>query len=130
VFQTVIGVGASPIQALAVDAQGKPSSDVIDIVAPGNLVPFAVAPMGNRAMLVWYPFPGCPDEPCQTLRFASIDETVSLSTPPLHLEPWPGAPMGELSLLSSPDASSLIAAWSDLKAMPSDIFAAKFDCAN
>lgn len=128
VFQTALGVDAGPIQALAVDAQGKPISGVVDVVAPGDVAPFAVAGLGNRALLVWYPFPACPDEPCQTLRFHVIDEATKLTTPPIHQEPLQGAPLGSLSLVSSPDAASVIAAWHDLKAMPSEVYAARFDC--
>lgn len=130
VFQTAFGVQAGPLRALAVDPQGKPTAEPIDLVDPGDVPPFAVAPMGNRAMLVWYPFPACKDAPCQSLRFHLLDETAKLSTPPAHVEPLPGAPLGSLSLASSPDATSVIAAWHDLKAMPSQVFAARFDCAS
>lgn len=128
VFQTALGVNAGPIRALAVDAGGKPKSAVLDLAAPGDLVPFAVAQLGNRAMLAWYPFPGCPDEQCQTLRFVLVDEALQPATPPIHLEPLGGAPFGSLSLVGSPDATSVIAAWHDLKGMPSEVFAARFDC--
>lgn len=128
VLQTALGVAAGPLRALALDAQGKPLTELVDIVDPGDAPPFAVASMGNRAMLVWYPFPVCKNDPCQSLRFHRLDETAKLSTPALHVEPLPGAPLGSLSLASSPDATSVIAAWHDLKGMPSQVFAARFDC--
>jgi hypothetical protein len=125
VFQTDGGEAPGPIQALALDAEGKPISGVLSVEDPLTTPPFAVAPLGNSALLVWS---ACATPPCEMLRFKLIDENVELTTPPIHLEPLPWPPPGELSLVSSPDASSVIAAWSDIKALPSDIWAAKFDC--
>ncbi|MCL4753473.1 MAG: hypothetical protein KJ015_25165 [Myxococcales bacterium] len=130
VFQTALGIPAGPLRALAVDAQGKPTSELVDVVDPGDVAPFALAPMGNRALLVWYPFPVCKNEPCAALRFHRLDDSTQSSTAPIHVEPLLGAPLGSLSLASSPDAKSAIAAWHDLKGMPSQLFAARFDCAN
>jgi hypothetical protein len=128
VFQTDGGETPGPIQALAVDAQGKPASGILTVEDPLTTPPFAVASLGNRAVLVWRWSPDCDAPPCDALRFKLIDEKVQLSTPPLHLEPGQWPPPWQLSLVSSPDGTSLIGAWSDIKALPSEIWAAKFDC--
>jgi hypothetical protein len=91
---------------------------------------FAVAPLGDRAVLLWPWSPDCGSPPCDRLRFKLIDESVTAATAPIHLANVQFPPPWELSLVSSPDGTSLIAAWSDIKALPSDIWAAKFDCVN
>jgi hypothetical protein len=126
------------IQTVALDSNGKPSTNVKSVVAQaGGLsssepASYAVTTLGNRLVLggSWMS-PECAttSSGCQGLRLHIVDETSPGGAAPNYIsEPssvFNGSPV---SLLASPDGSRLIAAYSDFTGNPTDVWAERYEC--
>jgi len=140
VFQAATGASSTsppgPIQALALDASGKPATSIKSVVvAPTGLGPsepasYAATALGNRLVVAGsWASAECKETWCPGLRIHVVDESTPDNAPPM-LVAFPSSAMisSPISLLASSDGASLIATYSDWTGNPTDVWAERFEC--
>ena len=138
VFQAATGTSTTsppgPVQALALDASGKPTTSIKSVASgPTGLGPsapasYAATALGNR-LVVAGSWDSSDCKWCPGLRIYVVDESSPDNAPPM-LVAAPSSVMisSPISLLASPDGARFIAAYSDWTGNPTDVWAERFEC--
>jgi hypothetical protein len=138
-FQTnLAGASAAApgsLQALALDATGKPSNGLKSLVTqstglgPGTPASYAVTALGNRLVLAGSFAPQCAGSVCPALQIYVVDENTPDNPPPAYVSDLSTVMLGApISLLGSADGSRLLVAYSDFTNNPTDVWAERYEC--